>query len=79
MDEKKAIEPTVSHDVKEGEVESLDLAEIFLREHNIPHSELNVMLRDEEEQKKLVRRVDWMLMPLLCGTFLLQYIDKQVI
>ncbi|EME40593.1 hypothetical protein DOTSEDRAFT_135940 [Dothistroma septosporum NZE10] len=64
-------------DVKAGEIKDLDAAEIFLQNNAISHADLQVMLQDEQSIKKLVRRVDWMLMPLLCGTYLLQYIDKQ--
>lgn len=73
---------TVSNDAptdfKAGEiVDHLDQAEIFLQKHNITHQDLNALLEDSQGMKKLVRKVDWLLMPLLCGTFLLQYIDKQ--
>lgn len=30
----------------------------------------------EEEEKKLLRRIDWCLMPILCVTYGLQYYDK---
>lgn len=30
----------------------------------------------EEEEKKLIRRIDWKLMPILCVTYGLQYYDK---
>lgn len=79
MDEKKSADMTVDPaDLKEGEIKDLDQAEIFLRQHNITHDDLQAMLADTEGSKKLVRRVDFLLMPLLCGTYLLQYIDKQV-
>lgn len=64
-------------DLKAGEIKDLDQAEIFLQDNGISHDDLQAMLQDKEGIKKLVRRVDWMLMPLLCGTYLLQYIDKQ--
>ena len=64
-------------DLKAGEIKDLDQAEIFLQNNGISHEDLREMLQDTEGIKKLVRRVDWMLMPLLCGTYLLQYIDKQ--
>ncbi|KAL1301420.1 hypothetical protein AAFC00_005677 [Neodothiora populina] len=69
-------------DLKEGEVvqaQELDEAEIFLRDNNFTPAYLKELLDDQEANKRLVRRVDWMLMPLLCGTYLLQYIDKQAI
>ncbi|CZT25046.1 related to allantoate permease [Ramularia collo-cygni] len=78
LDEKIPIERTSTEpDLKNGEIKELDQAEIFLRENNITHQDLSTLLEDEEAVKKLVRRVDWTLMPLLCGTFLLQYVDKQ--
>lgn len=78
MNEKKSIEEVIATtDVQEGHVKDLDRAEIFLRENNISHDDLEHMLADGETMRKLVRKVDWTLMPLLCGTYLLQYIDKQ--
>ncbi|CAK3925552.1 related to allantoate permease [Lecanosticta acicola] len=78
MDERKSAEMSIADaDVKEGEIRELDQAEIFLRTHNISHDDLDVLLADSEGMRKLVRKVDFMLMPLLCGTYLLQYIDKQ--
>lgn len=84
--EKKSLDAAVAGaatDVQTGEMldardlRALDEAEIFLRKHNINADDLNAMLEDEASAKRLVRKVDWLLMPLLCGTFLLQYIDKQ--
>ncbi|GKU04735.1 mfs protein [Fusarium langsethiae] len=79
----KKIEPFDTHDVeadvKQGTIEDLDEAELFLQQHGIPHSRLNELMADEEALKKLRRKVDWTLMPLLCGTYLLQYVDKQAL
>lgn len=33
----------------------------------------------EEEEKKLRRRLDWRLMPVLCATYGLQYYDKAML
>ncbi|KAF2162599.1 hypothetical protein M409DRAFT_68918 [Zasmidium cellare ATCC 36951] len=79
MNEKKSADMTVADpmDLKEGEIKELDQAEIFLRQHNITHDDMQAMLADTESMKKLVRRVDLLLMPLLCGTYMLQYLDKQ--
>jgi len=63
-------------DIKFGEVKGLDQAEVFLYEHNFSHAYVQGLLQDEQQVKKLRRRVDWILMPLLCGTYMLQYIDK---
>ena len=30
----------------------------------------------DEEEKKLVRKIDWMIMPLMWGCYCLQYLDK---
>lgn len=68
------------HDgIEEGQIVSmLDEAELFLHEHGISHAQLQEMLSDEARSKKLRRRIDLILLPLLCGTYVLQYIDKQV-
>lgn len=55
----------------------LDEAEIFLRENGYDWATADALLQDESTVKKLVRKVDLMILPLLCGTFCLQYIDKQ--
>lgn len=69
LDEKISLERTLTEpDLKLGEVKELDQAEIFLRENNITHGDLSALLEDEVAIKKLMRRVDWTLMPLLCGT-----------
>ncbi|KAL2204246.1 MFS general substrate transporter [Sarocladium strictum] len=80
---KDTINYSASHDVeadlKAGSVDELDEAELFLQQHGIPHSRLNELMGDETALKKLRRKVDWSLMPLLCGTYLLQYVDKQAL
>lgn len=65
-------------DVETGQIESLDEAELFLQEHGITNAQLQEMLNDPEKSNRLRRRVDRILLPLLCGTYCLQYIDKQV-
>lgn len=62
-----------------GEVEDLDEGSQFLRQHNYTSEYLAELLEDEALNKRLTRKVDWLLLPLLCGTFFLQYIDKQAI
>ncbi|KAL3251909.1 hypothetical protein ABHI18_010404, partial [Aspergillus niger] len=54
-------------------------AEIFLHEHGISHDQLQEMLDDPVRMKKLRRRIDMILLPLMCGTYCLQYIDKQAL
>ncbi|RGP61236.1 hypothetical protein FLONG3_10602 [Fusarium longipes] len=69
----------VEADIKQGTVTDLDEAELFLQQHGIPHSRLSELMSDEDALKKLRKKVDWSLMPLLCGTYLLQYVDKQAL
>ncbi|KAI0601193.1 major facilitator superfamily domain-containing protein [Biscogniauxia sp. FL1348] len=66
-------------DLKTGTVVDLDEAELFLQQHDIPRSRLAELMADEVAMKKLMRKVNWTLMPLLCGTYLLQYVDKQAL
>ena len=65
-------------DIEEGQISSLDEAELFLHEHGITHAQVQELLNNEVKSKKLRRRIDCILLPLLCGTYVLQYIDKQV-
>lgn len=69
----------IETDVGIGAISDLDEAEIFLQQHGIAHSRIEELMSDEAALKKLRRQVDWTLMPLLCGTYLLQYIDKQAL
>lgn len=69
----------VEADLKAGSVADLDDAELFLQQNGISHVRLAEMMQDEARLKKLRRKVDWTLMPLLCGTYLLQNIDKSAI
>jgi hypothetical protein len=66
-------------DVKLAVAADLDEAQLFLHEHGIPNSRLEELMNDEARLKKLRKKVDWQLMPLLCGTYLLQYVDKQAL
>ena len=34
---------------------------------------------DPSEEKRLVRKIDWKLLPLMCGTYALSYYDKVMI
>lgn len=69
----------VEADLKNGITVDIDEAELFLHQNGIPHSRLGELMEDETALKKLRRKVDWTLMPLLCGTYLLQYVDKQAL
>lgn len=62
-----------------GHVEDLDEGSRFLRQHNYTANYLSELLQDDALNKHLLRKVDLLLLPLLCGTFFLQYIDKQAI
>lgn len=77
--ERLSISDPIKADIEVGEVRDLDEAEIFLRENNFSHEYLQDLLSDEREVKKLVRRIDMRLLPLLAGTYVLQYIDKQAL
>ncbi|KAJ8184498.1 hypothetical protein LV157_005790 [Aspergillus fumigatus] len=71
--------PGKEDDIENGHISSLDEAELFLREHGISHSQLQEMLDDPAKSRRIRRRVDLILLPLLCGTYVLQYIDKQAL
>ncbi|KAH7322499.1 MFS transporter [Stachybotrys elegans] len=66
-------------DVSVGEMLDLDEGEQFLRTHNVSSSDLQELIQDEAAVKKLVRKVDLKILPLLAGTFMMQYIDKQAL
>jgi hypothetical protein len=66
-------------DFEIGEISSLDEADIFLREHNFTHEYIQELLVDKELNKKLVRKIDLILLPMLAGTYVLQYVDKSAL
>jgi len=72
-------EGTVKTTEYESYEKNIDQAEIFLREHNYSHQYILHLLADDGARKKLTRRVDLVLMPLLCFTYMLQFIDKQAL
>lgn len=57
----------------------LDDAEIFLRDNNFSPEYVQGLVADEARNKRLVRKVDLVVLPLLAGTYMLQYIDKQAL
>ncbi|KAI0015885.1 major facilitator superfamily transporter [Xylariomycetidae sp. FL0641] len=61
------------------EVVELDDAEVFLRDNNFSNEYVSELLQDEPLMKRLVRKVDLVILPLLAGTYTLQYIDKQAL
>jgi len=71
------IKPVVT--TQEGELENLDEAGLFLQKHNFTTADLSALMSDAEKNRKIIRKIDWILMPLLCGTYFLQYIDKQAL
>jgi sugar phosphate permease len=74
----KVIEPTTkATSIAEGETIDLDETEKFLREHNFTNEYLEELLSDKARQRKLVRKIDLIVLPLLAVTYVLQYIDKQ--
>ncbi|KAJ5743085.1 hypothetical protein N7533_010187 [Penicillium manginii] len=66
-------------DIQVGTVTDLDEGELFLHQHGFSQENLQEMLEDEPRNKALVRRVDLILLPLLAGTYTLQYIDKSAL
>ncbi|EXJ82599.1 hypothetical protein A1O3_06412 [Capronia epimyces CBS 606.96] len=83
LSEAKAEGLPISYNPKEdfgtGDVTDLDEAEIFLRDNNFTSGYIKELLADKKRNKRLVRRVDLVLLPLLAGTYVLQYIDKQAL
>ncbi|KAI6782299.1 uncharacterized protein J7T54_008385 [Emericellopsis cladophorae] len=83
QDRTKDIKPASTYDVasiKPTAVEAthdLDAAEIFLREHNYTTDQIEELLADGPRQRRLVRKIDMVVLPLLAVTYVLQYIDKQ--
>lgn len=55
----------------------LDAAEVFLRAHRFTDAHLAALLADRPRHARLVRKVDRVVLPLLAGTYVLQYVDKQ--
>ncbi|KAL1626385.1 hypothetical protein SLS56_006883 [Neofusicoccum ribis] len=78
--EKPSLEKTPSitgKSVLEGEViQELDQAEVFLRESGYDWAQVEAILNDKTKMRALTRKVDTWLLPLLMGTYVLQYIDK---
>ncbi|KAK4546315.1 hypothetical protein LTR36_001992 [Oleoguttula mirabilis] len=60
-------------------VRDLDATEVFLHENNLSHEYVQELLCDERRVKRLVRKIDLTVLPLLAGTYVLQYIDKQAL
>ncbi|KAL2864059.1 putative MFS transporter [Aspergillus lucknowensis] len=68
-----------SKDIQVGIITDLDEGEVFLRQHGFTNEDLQRLLDDTARNKALVRKVDLVLLPLLAGTYMLQYIDKSAL
>lgn len=68
-------------DIEIGEISAakLDRAEEFLRDNDISHEKVHELVKDTAANKELIRKVDCIMLPLLMGTYVLQYIDKQAL
>jgi MFS family permease len=66
-------------DIEDGSIGDLDESEKFLMDHNISPEYLQTLLADDAKLRKLVRKVDLRILPLLAGTFMMQFIDKQAL
>jgi hypothetical protein len=71
--------PENEKDLQVGTIADLDEGGAFLHEHGFTHDSLQALLNDEARNKSLVRKVDLVLLPLLAGTYVLQYIDKSAL
>ncbi|KAH7390111.1 MFS transporter [Cadophora sp. MPI-SDFR-AT-0126] len=76
--EKTNSNPKVA-EFSEGEISNLDEADIFLRDNNFSPEYIQELLADKDLNKRLVRKIDLILLPLLAGTYVLQYIDKSAL
>lgn len=75
-DELKKSPSVTAGSIAEGDVIELDQAELFIRESGYDWHQVEGFLADKAKMRALVRKVDMLLLPLLCGTYVLQYIDK---
>uniref|UniRef100_A0A093VLL3 Putative transporter n=1 Tax=Talaromyces marneffei PM1 TaxID=1077442 RepID=A0A093VLL3_TALMA len=66
-------------DFQTGVVTDLDEGAVFLQENGITSDRVHELLGDKARNKALVRKVDLLLLPLLAGTYMLQYIDKSAL
>ncbi|KAJ5764914.1 hypothetical protein N7520_004473 [Penicillium odoratum] len=70
---------TDEKDLQVGIITDLDEGEVFLHQHGYTNEAIQALLVDKSRNKALVRRVDLVLLPLLAGTYTLQYIDKSAL
>lgn len=62
-----------------GDITYLDEGQVFLQAHGFTNDHIQELLADTARTKALVRKIDFILMPLLAGTYTLQYIDKSAL
>src|SRR4051794_40703758 len=77
VDEKQVVSSV--KDVQVGTISDLDEAELFLRDNNITNEYVAELIEDKALNRRVVRKVDLILLPLLAGTYMLQYIDKSAL
>ncbi|KAJ5091202.1 hypothetical protein NUU61_006072 [Penicillium alfredii] len=76
---KDSITNTDEKDVQIGTITDLDEGEVFLRDHGFSPAAVQGLMDDPRRNRALVRKVDLILLPLLAGTYVLQYIDKSAL
>jgi hypothetical protein len=57
----------------------LDEPEIYLQNNHFTNEYVQELLDDKELNKRLVRGIDLILLPLLASTYVLQYVGKQAL
>lgn len=59
------------------DIANLDEASRFIHENNVSDARMTELAQDTAGLRRLRTRTDLLLLPLLCGTYFLQFIDKQ--
>jgi sugar phosphate permease len=81
--ETNTMEKTTSNlkadDFAVGDVSNFDLGDIFLRDNNFTPEYIQELIADKDMNKRLVRKIDLIILPMLAGTYMLQYIDKSAL
>jgi len=73
--------PTINHDEGMAEIQPSKTVDTVHKDEAmkvLAAYQGDEMWTDEEE-KKLRRKIDWRLMPVLCATYMLQYYDKAML
>ncbi|KAI1068378.1 hypothetical protein LB507_004487 [Fusarium sp. FIESC RH6] len=79
VNSKMGKEETSGASVRVGENSVMDESELFLQQQGFSNEYLDELVSDEERNKRLVRKIDRILLPLMAGTYVLQFIDKQAL